>query len=357
MEYLFSRGLSRATIEHFSLGLTKPYQDKNGTISSNCLIYPLFNRHGQPVKKNAYYNIPGVSENPRDPNGWMAGDVMCYYAADAESRKSIFVCEGAKDLWRLWQELRGTELDRELLLVTSTHGSAFPGEWQDPDYWSPWDRVYFGQDNDSAGERIVSKLVEQVGRDALRVRVPASMGKDWTDYFQNGGTFESFNKLIDEATPVTRIITDEEEGQEQFGLLAYQPVDINGSFHKGHLYYTVQALMRERIEIKNEEGGTEEQVQEAVKTVVVRSDGAILSAVMPPAPKGTPPAQRVLRLRRHPRLENACSQSVRHLELAIDQEVPPCQKGTGETKHPTAFCSGERYQRLSAQPGLATPHG
>jgi hypothetical protein len=73
-------------------------------------------------------------------------------------------------------------------------------------------------------------------------------------------------------------------------------VDINGSFHKGHLYYTVQALMREKVEIENEEGGMEEQIQETVKTVVVRSDGAILSAVMPPAPKGTPPAQRVLRL-------------------------------------------------------------
>ena len=102
----------------------------------------------------------------------MAGEIMCYYAANAESRKSIFVCEGAKDLWRLWQELRGSDLDRELLLVTSTHGSAFPGEWQDPGYWSSWDRVCFGQDSDSAGERIVFKLVEQVGRDGLRVRIP-----------------------------------------------------------------------------------------------------------------------------------------------------------------------------------------
>ena len=294
MEYLLGRGLSRETIEHFSLGLTRPYQDKNGITSTNCLIYPLINRHGQPVKKNAYYNIPGVSENPRDPNGWMAGDVMCYYATDAASRKSIFVCEGAKDLWRLWQELRGSDPEHELLLVTSTHGSAFPGEWQDPAYWNFWDRVYLGQDNDVAGERIISKLVEIIGRDALRVRVPNSMGKDWTDYFQNGGTLDSFSNLLSEATPVTRIIKDEE--QEEFGLLAYRPVDINGSFHKGHLYYTVQALMRERIEIKNEDGSTEEEIQETVKTVVVRSDGAILSALTPPAPKGTPPAQRVLRL-------------------------------------------------------------
>ena len=296
MDYLFTRGLSSKTIEHFRLGLTRPYKDKDGNISSNCLIYPLFNRHGQPVKKNAYYNIPGVSENPRDPNGWMAGEVMCYYGADASSRKKIFVCEGAKDLWRLWQEVQGTDLDRELLLVTSTHGSAFPREWKDPEYWSPWDTIYFGQDNDDAGERIVSKLVEYVGRDALRVRVPASMGKDWTDYFRSGGTIEDFRKLLGEASPVTRIIKDDEEEKEQFGLLAYRPVDINGSFHKGHLYYTVQALMREKVEIENEEGGREEQIQEAVKTVVVRSDGAILSAVMPPAPKGTPPAQRVLRL-------------------------------------------------------------
>ena len=295
MAYLLGRGLTAKTIEHFRIGLSKAYTRTDGVITEHCLVHPLFNRRGEPVKKNSYYNVPGLTLNPKDPNGWMGGAVSSSYAGDSDG-KILFVAEGSKDVWMLWQQIQGSSLEKGFLIVTSTHGHAFPVEWEDSTFWKKFDQVYLGQDNDEPGNQMVARLVGVLGRDAKRVRVPEEKGKDWTDFFKNGATIEDFQDLLTVAPPATLVVAAEDPSDSQFGLVAYKPVDINGSFHKGHLHYTVRTMFRTKAQVKSDDGSSREEVHESIQTVIVRSDGAILTAVVQPAPKGTHHSHQVLRL-------------------------------------------------------------
>lgn len=296
LRYLESRGLLPETLDHFGLGLSAPYESrKSGEEQSDALVYPVRGRDGRFYNKYGYYNVPGVTKNPVDQNGWMSGEVRTYYATSAEGRMSIFVCEGAKDVWRTWQALRGVNVGEELLLVTSTHGSAFPAEWKDPSFWAPWEAVYFGQDSDEAGDFVAQKLAEFIGREARRVSVPARYGKDWTDFWQHEGDLEAFCRLLDEAPAVSQEI-GAEVAAAGYGRFAYRPVNINGAYHNGHLYYAVRTLNR-GVDVARRETG-EEVVHEVerLETVVVRSDRTVHSAAWAAAPKGTRDRDRVLRL-------------------------------------------------------------
>ncbi|HKC64210.1 MAG TPA: hypothetical protein VKB86_11255 [Pyrinomonadaceae bacterium] len=296
LQYLENRGISVETVNCFGLGLSTPYTSrKTGEEQADALVYPIRGRDGRLYNKYGYYNIPGVTKNPTDPNSWMSGEVRTYYAEAVGSQKNIFICEGAKDVWRHWQALRGTHLASDLLLITSTHGSAIPEEWKDPEFWTRWETVFFGHDNDEAGEHIATKLATSIGREARRVTVPKWYGKDWTDFWQSGGDVAEFSQLLDEA-PVVSLEIQSEEDSLGYGRFAYKPININGAFHNGHLYYTVQTLNR-GVDITRKDSG-EEVVHdvERLETVVVRSDRTVHSATWVPAPKGTRDRDRVLRL-------------------------------------------------------------
>ncbi|HWS86444.1 MAG TPA: hypothetical protein VN282_05755 [Pyrinomonadaceae bacterium] len=204
LQYLAGRGITAETAARFELGLSTPYKNKAGRVQENALVYPVRAADGQLYGKYGYYNIPGVTQNPTDKNGWMSGRPRTYYAAAAAGRESIFVCEGAKDVWRHWQALDGSPLGSGLLLVTSTHGSSFPKEWKDPAFWSRWKHVYLAQDNDEAGDFMAGKLVPYIGREARRVLVPRWYGKDWTDFWQSGGTLDEFGGCSKRPSPSPR---------------------------------------------------------------------------------------------------------------------------------------------------------
>jgi len=295
MDYLLDRGLTKATIEHFKLGLSKPYRNTDGQTTDQALAFPLFNRKVQSTKKNAYYNIPGLTQNPRNDNGWCGGTPTCSYAGNPDA-KVLFVVEGFKDLWILWQYIQGTDLEKELLIVTSTNGKVLAVDFKDPAYWQRFVLVYFGHDNDQAGEQMVERLIGLIGRDAHRVLVPKNQGKDWTDYFKSGGDIPGFKELLELAPIASITVAEDKPGEQPLGLVAYNPVDINGSFHGGHLHYTVETLYRGKWKRKTEDGGTEEVLQEYKEAVVVRSDGAILTAVVQPTPKWISYRQQVIRL-------------------------------------------------------------
>jgi hypothetical protein len=297
LQYLSDRGLETPTIERFGLGLSTPYTSRKTELEqADALVYPVRSRDGKLYNKYGYYNIPGVTKNPTDKNGWMSGDVRTYYADAIGDQKSVFVCEGAKDIWRHWQALQGSPLASDLLLITSTHGSAFPEEWKNPAFWAKWETIFFGQDNDEAGNLVASKLAELIGRDARRVLVPKWYGKDWTDFWQSGGDLNEFSQLLDDAPIVSLLVNPEDEDVGGYGRFAYKPVNINGAFHNGHLYCTVQTLNRGVDVVRKENGDEVVQTVERLETVVVRSDRTVHSAVWAPAPKGTRDKERVLRL-------------------------------------------------------------
>ncbi|MBE0557571.1 MAG: hypothetical protein IH628_10095, partial [Proteobacteria bacterium] len=245
MQYLLKRGLTLVTIDMYQIGLSREEVIKDtGEVRKNVLKVPLFNSKFQAVKKYSNYLLPGVTEGV-DPKrrSWMPGNPTTYYGNAVGDRKIVFVCEGEKDLWIVRQKIRGTELDDKLLPITSTNGLVVPKEWTEELFWRRFEAVYLGQDTDKAGEEIYESVRKCPLVNPFRVRVPEGMGKDWTDYFLNGGTVEFFAELIEKAPKANPVLCDDENGG--WGTLDYDPIDISGVFHNGHLYYPFLTLERE----------------------------------------------------------------------------------------------------------------
>lgn len=288
------RGLTKKTLAHFGLGLSGAYKRPDGSVTSRALVAPMLHREtGQFLNKSAYICVPGVTQNPTDKNGWMKGEPQCYYAEPVARQRVLFICEGLKDVWRHWQALSEAGATGDILLVSSTHGSAIPAEWNSDEFWKPWSAVYLGQDNDDAGDKIAERVVECAGREVRRIKVPEGFGKDWTDFWQNGGHVDQFRELLDKAPVASAAVIQEKDDAQpniiRIGRFSHKPVDINGAYVNGHLYYPTETHVIRR----DEESG---MVVERLETIVIRSDRTTHRAVYAPAPAGTPLHKRVLKL-------------------------------------------------------------
>lgn len=297
IQYLTNRGLTIDTIDHFGLGLSTPYYSKkSGREQVDALVYPLRGYDGKFHNKYGYYNIPDVTLNPLESNGWISGDDRTYYSDSAASKKLVFVCQSVMDLWRHWQSLSATGFRTDLLLISATREASFPEEWKEPSFWAGWETIFLGHDSDAAGEQIAQQVAELIGRDARRVRVPTHFGKDWTAFWQGGADPSEFTSLLRDAPVFSLHVQSCSEEAHGYGRFAYRPVNIGGAFHNGHLYYTVQILNRTPDVISRENGRNIIRDVERLETVVVRSDRTIHSAVSTAAPKGTREKDRVMRL-------------------------------------------------------------
>lgn len=297
VQYLTNRGLTMETIDSFGLGLSTPYHGKKSdSEQADALMYPLRCWDGKFYNKYGYYNIPDVTQNPQESNSWMSGEVRTYYGSSAAGKELVFVCQQTVDLWRHWQAIAASGLGKELLLICSTHEYEFPEEWKEPSFWAAWETIYLGHDSDDVGEQIAGKLAELVGKDVRRVRVPAWYGTNWTEFWQGGADMAEFTRLLHDAPVFSLKVQSESEEGQGYGRFAYKPVNINGVFHNGHLYYTAQILNR-TADVTSREGGRNiVRDVERLETVVVRSDRTIHTAVMTAAPKGTKEKDRVMRL-------------------------------------------------------------
>jgi hypothetical protein len=297
IQYLTNRGLTLETIEHFGLGLSIPYRGrKSGREHADALMYPLQGPDGRFYNKYGYYNIPDVTLNPLDGNGWISGEARTYYGGKVAETTIAFVCQRPLDLWRHWQALEATEIGRDIVLISSTHESVFPAEWKEVRYWAGWDAVFLGFDSDPAGEFLSASLAEVAGRDVRRVPVPASYGKDWTAFWQGGADTKEFTSLLRDAPSFSLKVRSETEEAQGYGRFPYQPVNINGAFHNGHLYYTVQILSRAASLVVGQDGGNVVRAVERLETVVVRSDRTVHTVLLTDSPEGTREKERVMRL-------------------------------------------------------------
>lgn len=293
LDYLHDRGLEDETIERFFLGLSQEWSNKEtGEKRADALLCPLRGLDGRLQSRYIYYNVPGVSINPLSDNGWMKGEVATFYADSVESQKAVFICEGLKDVWRHWQELLKHNHLSNLLLISSTHGTAFPTDWKESSYWCRWDTIYCAQDNDEAGNEMARRLSLLTGKDVRRVLVPSKFGKDWTDFWQNGGTIEVFQNLLLNS----QVVSQEVNSDTMTGRITFDPIDINGAFHNGHLYYPVQTLYRETEKRIDPTGKVVEEVVESLETVVIRSDRTVHTAISSKPRKGAGRDQIVWRL-------------------------------------------------------------
>lgn len=119
--------------------------------------------------------------------------------------------------------------------------------------------------------------------------------KDWTDFWQHGGTVDEFRSLLDEAPIASgaKVVGSAAQAPDpavpRVGRFSYKPVDINGAFVNGHLYYPTETYVAKR----DEETGS---FVERLETIVIRSDRTFHRALYAPAPPGTPLNKRVLKL-------------------------------------------------------------
>jgi len=312
LQYLYSRSLSIETINEFKLGLSFPYKRQDGLTTANALVVPIRNEDGSFANINAYYAIKGVTENPTSENGWMKGSPQAYFTHPYRKQTQIFICEGIKDAWVVYQNLKVNNLLKDILVCSSTHGSSIPNTFKDESFWGRFDKIYLGHDHDSAGDRIAEKLTEYIPKDCYRVKCPVNYaqnakytasgeikpqnewGADWTDFFKADSSIEEFLALLDDAPTCTTKI-DENEHQDNFnieGRFNVSPIDINNAYINGKMYYPIQTLVRK----KEFDEYNQEYFVERYETVVVRSDGTVHKAVKSPAPKGTPDSERVVRL-------------------------------------------------------------
>ncbi len=289
-------GITTETAGHFDLGLSAPYKSrKTGLKHGEALVYPVKAAGGHYVNKYGYCNLPGLTVNPFREGHWVRGRVHTYYASRASTQRSLVVCGRPQDLWRTWQALGGSAEGDDILLISSTDQSRYPDEWREPGFWGRWPFVYLAHGADAPGDAQAASLAGLTGRETRRLRPPDGVGGTWVDFWQRGGTVEQFRELAETALAVSQTVRAD-DGDERLGRIPYEPVDINGAFHNGHLYCTVQTLNRVLAAEPGTSGSGPLEVLEKLETVVVRSDRTVHTAVWAKAPRGTRQQDRVLRL-------------------------------------------------------------
>ena len=304
--YLHGRGLTDATIARFGLGVAPPYPSgaRPEEQTSGAIASPVIDRQGRFLGRCPKTTVPGLTQNPRDAKGWSTGSPLTYWNGRARGKTVLFVAEGMKDLWRLSQEIEGTSLDGRMAVISSTHGSGIPEEWKEASFWAPWDEVYFGHDNDAAGEKMAQTLRGFALRDIRRVEVPRARGKDWTDFFQNGGDLAGFEALLERAPSLGLRLPEPNPGrpldEDEDGTYEIERVNINGAFVGGRMYYPfrVRETRTEAQWVTEPDGSRRKRHVKVHATItqVVRSDGIVLTPRDMPAPAGTPDESKIYAL-------------------------------------------------------------
>jgi hypothetical protein len=349
LAWLHARGLTDATIQRFHLGL----YDAGDHVDA--LSYPLLAVDGTPRGRYTYGRIPHVTRGPKvdgdkPSKEWTAGAASTYWATPAKGRSDLLVVEGARDAWRVWQEIQGTTFEY-LAIISSTHGTNVPKEWKEVGFWAAWRTVYVGTDSDDAGDAYAEKIRASAGREVRRARTPPET-KDWTDWLQAGGSVEAFAAILENAPVLDAPIVLRSANAEKRapGEYAVDPVDVNGAWVHGYLYYPYRVLATTK------EDGV---MLERYETRVLRSDGQVFSIAYLPAPEGTPVEDRVMALgdgtviRRRPARGNRTgSFSV----AAIERFRTARKKGVSALTRTAAQLAGEIERHLRARCWLPNDH-
>ncbi|WP_157451916.1 hypothetical protein [Deinococcus aquatilis] len=284
-------GLTQETIAHFQLGLTSYTAKASGkVVYHDALSFPQLDSAGQARSRFLRSWIPDVTSGGKKKGDWASGEPSTYWVTPSTGRQSLLICEGAQDGWRLWQAVQGTPLAARLCIISPTHGSVIPEEWRAPAFWASWDAVYVGQGADEAGDLMALRVREHALRDVQRVRVPEGRGKDWTEFFNGGGTVVEFQALLQDApvtaprvteTSVVSVVPDED------GTFQVAPVDLSRAFVNGYLYYPFRSGESRTVDGRRSLRWRDQ---------VLRSDGTICKAEYLWAEPGTPRADWMLAL-------------------------------------------------------------
>ncbi|TYB83742.1 DUF3631 domain-containing protein [Oceaniovalibus sp. ACAM 378] len=299
LKYLEVRGLSlEILIDRFGVGLAGLYQPKpteDAEARGNWLTAPVMGQDGALLKRMMKITVPGFSVSPVDTNGWCVGSPITTWSGPSEGKRWLFVAEGVKDLWRIYEAIRETSLVGRMVIISSTHGSGVPEEWRNPEFWAGWEKVFLGQDNDPAGEEMAKRVRQLANREFFRVEPPRNVGKDWTEFFQARDQLTGvaeFERLLDQAKAIGLAMPAEDPAKpldlQKDGIYEDRRININGAFHGGKMYYPFQVRRVETVKRKRQapDGSTFMSDVKAsyYETKVVRSDGVMMGMSTAPAP-------------------------------------------------------------------------
>jgi hypothetical protein len=330
LSYLYGRGLTDDTINHFRLGLT----DKRSSVQYElALAAPVMSKIGF-TSPYVLYNVPDVTVNPKHKNSWKSGVIeVSYNVVPTLEHRFVFVAEGLKDLWILHQIIQGTEFEKILLLATSTNGKIMPQELKDhPDLFARYEKVFLGHDNEAsgAGDKIADNWAQYVGLKSHRVRPPFNEdqeGKDWTDFFKYpNNNIDVFIALLDKAEPINPIklntgITRLGDCKAN-GIMPPASLDVTSAFHNDLLYYSLKVMQSD--EDKNGNMAVSEDIK------VIRSDKVRLDVrAINPIARPTLIKSQLYRLsddtiiQKAPRVSMGASWDITHAQAWIDGKFTP----------------------------------
>lgn len=289
-------GVNADTAKHFRLGLSERYMSRNGAIFEKALLAPVINRTGIFISQSVYLNLPELTVNPAHPLQWMRGAARTYYSGAFRNQSSLAVCASCLDLWSLRQTLGSLEREMDLLLIASTDLSRIPAEWRQSRFWEPFKAVFLIPGGTEESENTAAQIARFSGRKIRRISFPANNVSNWRQYRETDPDREDLKLLFDTAADIEPKIAEDGENNRRSGRFEYRPVDILSSFHRGFLYYPVRTLFNQFERGKSPDGKAQAVLSSRVETIIVRSDRTIHTIGEALAPRGTPPADRILQL-------------------------------------------------------------
>lgn len=283
MDALRSLGLHGATIERLHLGQKQPYVPRDeGREQRGAVSYPLLDAIGRPLGRYAYVNLPGVTVNPTHPKAWGPG-ACSEYRLGSESARIAVVCTDVVDSWLAWQcYCQGSS---EVRILSRTAWGTWPAEWRSPVHWAEFAEIVLLPGDGSAD--FAAELAPLIDRDIRRFRAPPPYVSFAAMVV--GGSAPSLDDLLAVAPADAGSVSDGTSGPVALGMFEAAPIDVSSGFAGGRLYHPVAVELR----AVEGAGGT---VVHRYRTMVVRSDGVLLSADLLPAPRGTASSLRVLAL-------------------------------------------------------------
>ena len=284
MNALRMLGLHGATIDRLHLGLKQPYTPRGSDREvRTALSYPLLSERGEALGRYAYLNLPNVTLNPQHPRAWGPGACSEYRLGSGTG--TVVISADILDLWLAWQTYSPAADD--VTFISRTAWEDWPAEWRTPNHWHGHERIVVLP---GAGcSDFLTEIAPLMDREVLTAACPPP-SSTFGDIVR-AGRAPDWSNFIETALPVVmKASSGEGENRTvELGMFEAQPIDVSGGYCDGHLYYPVSVELR----AVDSTGGS---VLHRYRTMVVRSDGALLAADLLPAPRGTDRTMRVLAL-------------------------------------------------------------
>ncbi|TCS67196.1 hypothetical protein EDD52_101291 [Primorskyibacter sedentarius] len=284
MGWLKERGIGRSIIEKHNLGLVSQSGSRDIRRFHDALCFPRMTVLG-PVKRYIHIEMTGVTVNAPS-HFWSQGEPMTHVGYPERVSCPVVIVR-MEDFHSICQLV---DQDPSLnIQVLGASGAGDPEEWQSLGFWQQWTDIYSALP--STDEERNKRLLRFACQPLARVSLP-TMASTWGILAAApAGETPKFSKILANVNDVkdNAIL---KKNSPKLGRQAYQPVDVGRAFHDGCLYYPTRTMLRE---VHTEKGGKSTTV-EKIETVVIRSDGDVLTASEMPSKPGTPMDQRVWRL-------------------------------------------------------------